>query len=185
MICSKNRNAPLPKSSWQVCGTFCRAYTLFTSLVLVVMTLVMLAASLEDWALLRRRDALLGVTIRTVLIVAGLLHLVISGWVFATRDVVNQALLLLWVGVNHLVYRAGLAWLKAATPLPILRVLGMKVGIPARTLDFCWKLWMAYLVIGSLVVLVLAWRRRKRLATEAFFLDWRKTREKGTNLPSA
>lgn len=162
-----------------------KGYVYSTAGVLVAVSLVMLLAAFEDWALLRRRDALFGVTIRTVLIVAGLLHLAISGWVLATRDVVNQALLLLWAGVNHVFYYAGLAWLKAATPLPILRVLGMKVGIHARTLDFCWKLWMAYLVVGSLLVLVFEWRRRKRLATEAFFLHWRKTREKEENLPPA
>jgi hypothetical protein len=145
----------------------------------------MALAALEDWVLSRRLDPVLGTSTRNVLWAAAVINLGISAGVFGIRDRITQASLLLWLGWIQVAYRLGLTLLNASMPLVILRVLGMKVGIHARTLDFCWKLWMAYLVIGSLVVLVLAWRRRKRLATEAFFLDWRKTREKGTNLPSA
>jgi hypothetical protein len=140
------------------------------------MAIVMLLASWEDWTLLRRRDDLFGVTIRTVLVVAALLHLAACGWLFATRDLVNQAMVLLWMGVNHVVYRTALAWLKVATPLSILRVIGMKVGIHARTLDFCWKLFMAYLVVGSVVVLIFEWRRLRRLKAEEFLMHWRERR---------
>jgi hypothetical protein len=150
-----------------------------TGCFLVVLSIGVLLASWEDWTLLRRRDVLFGVSIRTVLVVTGLLHLAVCAWLFATQDLITQSLLLFWVGFNHIVYRIGLAWLKAATPLPILRVLGMKVGIHARTLDFCWKLFMAYLVIASLVVLALEWRRRRHLEAEELLTRWRETREQG------
>lgn len=156
----------------------------FTGIILTVMGIVMLLAAWEDWLLLRRRDGLFGVRIRAVLAIAGVLHLAVSGRLFATRDLMRQGLLLLWIGLNHAVYRIGQAWLKAAMPLPILRVIGMKVGIQAQTLDIYWKLFMVCLLVGSFLVLVFEWRRRKRLETEAFLVRWRKTREKGETLPA-
>lgn len=137
---------------------------------------VALLTAREDWALLGRKDVVFEVPVRVVLLVAGLVHLVAAVWVFARRDLTNQSLILLWLGVNHVLYRAALAWLNASVPLTVLRVLGMKVGVHARTLDVWWKVFMAFLIVGSVLVSVGEWRWRKRLRDEAFLAEWEKKR---------
>lgn len=130
----------------------------------------------EDWGLLGRKDVVLEVPVHVVLLVAGLVHLGGAVWVFATRDLTSQSLILLWLGVNYVLYRAASAWLNASVPLTVLRVLGMKVGVRAQTLDVWWKAFMAFLLMGSVAVLVGEWRRRKRLRAEAFLAQWQEQR---------
>ena len=93
------------------------------------------------------------------------------------RSRLTKAALLLWLGLNHILYRVGQAWLNASTPLVILRVLGMKVGIHARVLDTAWKWFMAYLVVSSLVVLVLEWRRARRQCDADYLARWQVKRK--------
>ena len=72
---------------------------------------------IQPW--LNGPDLLLGLSNRTVLLLAGALHLAFSGWLFATRDLINRVIAALWVGLNCLVYRAAMGWvMKTGVPFP-------------------------------------------------------------------
>jgi hypothetical protein len=144
---------------------------------LAVAGLLLLYACSGGHSLLREQDALLGLSNRTVLMLLALLHLGVCGWLLAARDATGQGLVMLWLGVNCLVYRLGMAWLKAATPLPVVKLLAWKLGASAHALDIGWRLFIAYLVVGSVAHLLLERRRLRQMQSDAFLRHWKEVRE--------
>src|SRR5207249_1125911 len=120
-----------------------------------VIGLLMLLISLADIPPLWEQDVVLGLTTRTVLVMTGVLHLMLSGYLFAARDLMNQGIVTFWAGLNHLIYALGLVLLKAAAPFPIVVSVAWKLGISSRLAEIGWKLLIGYLLFGSLVILVL------------------------------
>ena len=146
---------------------------------LAVVGLMLLCASSGRDPLFRQADALLGLSNRTLLRLLGLLHLGLAGWLLATRDLLSQGLMMLWLGVNCIVYQVGMAWVKAAVPLPVVKLVARKLGANPNAVDVCWRLFIAYLVLGSLAHVLLEWRRLKRVQSDAFMKHWKELREHG------
>jgi hypothetical protein len=124
----------------------------------------------------------LGFSNRATLLLAGVLHLVFGGWLFVTRDLMNQGLLALWAGLNHFIYRMAMIWLTTmAAPFPIEYFVGWRLGVRPETVDLCWKLLIAYLLFGSSVFMLLNilfnWRQEKQLKDEAWVKHWQDTRD--------
>lgn len=134
--------------------------------------LVMLFGTIDDIPPLGQTDAVLGLSTRAVLVAAGLVHLAVSGCLFATRDPMKQGLVACWAGLNYIVYLAGLAWLKAVTSIPAVVVVAWELGVSEKTVHIVWRLFIAYLVVLGLLLVVLEWRRLKRLEAAAFLKHW-------------
>jgi hypothetical protein len=146
---------------------------------LAVAGLAMLWACSGGHSWLRQPDALVGLSNRTLLAVFGLLHLGLAGWLLVTRDLMSQGLLMLWLGVNYLIYRLGMAWVKAAIPLPVVKLVAWKLGASPPVVDACWKLLTAYLLLGGPAHLLLERRRTRMLQDAAFLTHWKGMRERG------
>lgn len=140
---------------------------------------VMLFGAKDDISPLRQSDAVFGLSTRAVLVVAGLLHLAISGCLFATRDPMKLGLVACWASLNYIVYLAGMAWLKAATPIPPVVVVAWELGVSAKVVYIVWHLFIAYLVVVGLLLVILEWRCLRRLEAEEFLKGWHKLREGG------
>lgn len=138
--------------------------------------LLMIYGSFGEERLLAQREALFGLTNRMFLLLAGMFQLGVSGCLLAVKDTLSQGVLTLWAGVCGLAYRLGVAALGASTPLAAARLVGWKTGGSPPAVDACWKLFIAYLLMGSILHLMLAWRRLKRLEAEAALAQWRKMR---------
>ena len=134
--------------------------------------LVMLYGAKDYIPPLEQPDPVLGLSTRSFLCMAGLVHLAISGCFFATRDPVTLGLLACWAGLNYIVYLAGTAWLKATVPIPAVVVLGWELGVSANVIYTVWGVFIAYLVLGGLLLVVLERRRQWRLQAEAFLKGW-------------
>lgn len=141
--------------------------------------ILLVLAVWEDWRVLRKPDLLFGVSNQNVLGVAGVLHLAASVYLFATRQMTSRALVLIWLGLSHFIYRVGMLWLQASIPFPLVHVVARKTGLSSRSVDGCWKYFIAYLIISGVVVLLLGWRRRKQQEAELFVEHWRDMREHG------
>jgi hypothetical protein len=149
-----------------------------TAVVLVVQGVVFCFTAGVRLRLLEEPDSVLGVSNRVVLLVVGLLYLIIGVCLFAVRTPMTGAIWLLWLGLSCLLYRVGLVWMGVVGSPPILEAVGLKCGIRPTSLDTFWKGFMAYLVIGSALVLFSEWRRTKRERAEALMQRYRETRQK-------
>jgi len=154
-----------------------KGYTRLTAGLFAAAGLVLLYTALDRDILLRQPDALFGVSNRTLVVLAGLLHLALGGYLFAGRDWLNRGLMALWAGVNHLGYCVGMAFLHVAAPLPVVQLVAWNLGLRPKTLDLGWKIFIAYLLIGSLLHLQLEWQRLKRVRNEAVLKRWLQERE--------
>jgi hypothetical protein len=140
--------------------------------------LLILLITLVDIPPLRQRDALFGLTTRTVLVLAGVLHLAVSGYLLAGRDLMNQGIVVLSASWYHVLYGVGMAWvMKVAAPFPAVVAVAWKVGVSAKVADICWKLFIAYQVLGGVLVVALEWGRLKRLRMEIFLKYWVEVRK--------
>jgi hypothetical protein len=147
------------------------------------MGLVLLLGAMNDIPPLRQPDAVFGLSTRLVLIVAGMLHLAICGGLLAMRDPLTQGLVTCWTGLNHLVYLVGLAWLKAAAPLPVMLAVAWELRVSTRFVSIVWKLFIASLFIAGMLLVLVEWRRVKRVRTNEFLAHWGEMRE--GKVPSA
>lgn len=159
-------------------GSVLNAYIYVGAFALLLSGFLLLFASGEPLLVLRHRDVLFGVSNRTVLVLAGTGHLAVSTCVFVARSANMRVAVLLWLALNHLVYRLGLGWMEVREP-PVLRAVSLRLGIRPETLDAGWKWFIGYLIVGSAVVLLLEWRGRKRQKAEAFMEEYRRRRLHG------
>jgi hypothetical protein len=147
------------------------------ALILAVMSLILFFSAKAPIRVLQDPDVLLGFSNSVVLVIAGLLSLAVSGFVFATRALTTQAMLLLWFGMNHVVYRVGLKWMGVAGPPAVLKALSLKLDVQLVSLNRFWNGFIACLVLGSLLVLYCEWRRLKRERADEFMKHYREQRE--------
>ena len=123
-----------------------------------------------------------GFSNRAILLLAGPLQLLFAGCLFVTRNLMTQMGTVLWMGLNYLIYRVAMVWTTYMTfPLPREEFVGWRLGVRKETVDFCWKLFIAYLVIGSSMLMLLKmflyWRLEKQLKNEAWVKHWQESRD--------
>jgi hypothetical protein len=154
---------------------------LYVFSIIPFLAILAFAAFFTAWGLpdglAGEKDAVLGLTAGTMLIIWAMLYLALAAYLWVTQDLSMQALAIFWLGLNHVVYGAGMYWCKANVPFPIVKLLGQQFGISPSTANFCWELLVAYLFIPSLACLFIEWRRFKQGRAEAFLRGWRKARK--------
>lgn len=159
---------------------FTQAYVYSTALLFVVAGLVIFFATDTNVTQLRQgNDPLLRMAPGTVLLAAGVLHLVLGVYLFAARDLLNRAVMILWAGLVHLAYRLGMQNVHPALNFPELDYLCWRMGIAATTLYLCWLCFILYLWLGSIICLFSEWERFQQIKAETFVERWRIMREQG------
>lgn len=79
-----------------------------------------------------------------MLVVAGLLHLGVSGGSVATRDPMKQGLIVFWAGLNYIVYYlAGMAWPEAAASIPAIVMAAWELDDREKPVSIVWRLSIA------------------------------------------
>jgi predicted RNA-binding Zn-ribbon protein involved in translation (DUF1610 family) len=163
-----------------------KAFIRVAASVFVLSGLAMLLATSGSDHLLIETDPLFGLTNRTCLLIGGLFHSALGGLLLARVDLMQRGAFTLWAGWCHAVYFAGMMWMKKVAPFPLVRLVGWKIGAnDPWSVNFFWKLFILYLVLGSLVYLVLERRRRRRLDVELFLNKWKSEREQLRTMATA
>jgi DNA-directed RNA polymerase subunit RPC12/RpoP len=157
-----------------------KGYVYVTAVVLGVIGLFLLSTV---WATRENKDlwlngpnALLGLSNRTVLLLAGVLHVGLCVFLFATRNLTNKGLAILWAGLNHFIYRVGLEMTHGAALRPMEQFIAWRLQVRLATAAVIWKLLIAYLIAGSVLFGLLLWRTVWRLKKESYFISWQKQR---------
>ena len=141
------------------------------AVMLAATGLVMLSVAMEDLSLLRTPDPVFGFKIGRVMLVVGMLHLLLSGYLFAVQDL-RGVILAMWAGLTYTVYVLGASAITKSNPCTIVELIAWKVGLGPWVADKCWKILIAYLVVGGLFVIILEWHQLKQLQTKLFMERW-------------
>ena len=154
---------------------------LWGAVMLALMGVVMLYTSMDGHRrmaqLLAAPDALFGVSTRNALLIAGLLHVVLCAGFLLIRDPMARGMLGTWAAWNYIIYRLGMAWLRAAAPFPAVQAVARKIGVQPNTVDGWWKLFIGYLLLAGAALLVAERQRLRHLKAVAFLQHWREVRE--------
>jgi DNA-directed RNA polymerase subunit RPC12/RpoP len=125
-------------------------------------------------------DPLLGLGNRAMLLVGGLLHLGVATYLFAARHLLTRTLAVLWVGLNHLIYYAGVHWVAPSALSSMEHFIGWRLRLQQAFVDRQWKIFQLYLIVSSFVFLVLiwyhSWYHSKQLEKELWFKQWLESR---------
>lgn len=157
-----------------------KGFSLATAGILSGVGLMMLYAATSQEGTLKQPEAMFGLSNWAMLMLMGCLHLILSGYLFMTQDLMNCGFMTLWMGINYLVYRGGMVWvMKKQVPFPAVNLVGWKLGVSPSVADTCWKLLIAYLIMGGLLELIIEGRRLEQLKKAAFEKHWRETRNQG------
>jgi len=115
---------------------------------------------------------------RTVFEIAGAIQLVIAGYLFFGRNLITKIVIILWIGLNHLVYREATIFLPSGKGVfPPALLISRHIGVTPKTLDTFWKLFIMYLLIGGLFQIFKESRDKIRRRKIAFVGEWQRKRD--------
>lgn len=162
---------------------FLNGYIYLTAFLLAGIGILLIYSAYGSTRLLAQKEVLFGVTNKTVLLTAGVLHLVLSGYLFAARNLFARGMMTLWWGSTHIFYYFGTVWLKPAAISPLIKIIGKRLHHEARQVDFYWKTFIGYLIVGSVLHLAILLCRAKQKKKEAFDQHWQEVRKQKDRKP--
>lgn len=99
-------------------------------------------------------DPLLTFQTRHVLAGVGVLEVLLAGYLFLGRNQWMKLSLIAWMATNFLFYRLGLWWTDAPKPCGCLGTVADALPVSPRFVDYSMKAVLAYLLIGSVALIV-------------------------------
>ena len=108
-------------------------------------------------------DPLIGIPFRQLLLAVGLLELLISFFCLFTDKRRFSLLAVCWISTNFLVYRLGLWFIGWHHPCGCMGSLAGALHLSDQAADNVMKGVLAYLLVGSYLLLVLQWRAARRV----------------------
>ena len=107
-------------------------------------------------------DPLIGIPFRQLLLLVGLVELLIAFFCLLTDKRRFSLLAVAWISTNFLVYRLGLWFIGWHRPCGCMGSLSAMLHLSPHAADNIMKGVLAYLLIGSYLLLVLQWRAARR-----------------------
>jgi hypothetical protein len=147
-----------------------RFITLFTQsagLILLLTALAKLVSSAGHQAVLLTSDPVFGIPFRCFFLATGVVELIIALFCLTSGRVRASTVLIMWLTINCLVYRAGMYWVGYNSPCKCLGTLTDSLHISPGTADAVLKIILAYFGIGSCAALWILHRRSEVLQAQA------------------
>lgn len=127
-----------------------------TSAVLLFATgLIKVISSFGSVLILSGRDDIFGIQNSHLLRMVGGVEIIAALVIFSRIDTYKRALCQLGIALCFLIYRIGLSWMGVARPCPCLGNATAWLGLSRHTGDVLAKWVLAYLLLGSALVLAL------------------------------
>lgn len=112
-------------------------------------------------------DPILGIPFRHLMLLVGLAELFIAFLCLLTNKRRLSLLAVAWLSTNFLLYRVGLWWMGWHRPCGCLGDLTDLLNISPSAADSVMKLVLAFLTIGSYLILGAQWFTRSRTGTDS------------------
>jgi hypothetical protein len=132
-------------------------YLLLVAALLVLTAGAKLFSAAGEARILATPDSLLLLSNREVLIGVGLLELAVAAFLVLGRHPQLKHLVLVWLSLNFIVYRVGLAWVAPGKPCTCLGVITARLPLKPDTADLLLKLMIGVMLFGSVYFLLRDW----------------------------
>jgi hypothetical protein len=129
--------------------------------ILTLTGLLKLYSATGHSAILSVKDALLGVSYRTILLAVGALELGVVTFLLGIEDNACKCICIFWLALNFMLYRVGSFWLHTAKLCPCLGSLTDELGLKPSTANWFLEMIVAYMMVGSSFFLTREWQQRR------------------------
>lgn len=133
---------------------YLKTYIITVACIFVATALAKLASAGGSARVLNLPDPLLTFQTRHVLAGVGVLEVLLAGYLFLGGNQWMKLSLIAWMASNFLVYRLGLWWTDAPKPCGCLGTVTDALPVSPRFVDYGMKAILAYLLIGSVALIV-------------------------------
>jgi hypothetical protein len=133
---------------------YAKIFIISAEMIFLVTALAKLVSAGGSARVLNLADPLLSLSTRHVLAGVGVLEMLLAGYLFLGKNLWMKLSLTAWMATNFLVYRLGLWWTDAPKPCGCLGTVTDALPISPRFVDYGMKGVLAYLLIGSVALIV-------------------------------
>lgn len=144
------------------CDKIEAGYVFSAAGILLVTGLAKLVSAIGKDRILNLADPVLGVHIRYLIFMVGLLEMVISAIGFLSHRKELSLILLAWLATNFTIYRVGLRYIGWPSPCHCMGTITDALHISPQVGDLVMRIVLLYLILGSFGLLVLSWFCRRR-----------------------
>ena len=140
-----------------------RVFLLSAGFLLLTTSVAKLISSVGHAHILASEDPILTIPFRYLFWIVGTLELVVAMVCFFGKNLKMQAGLIAWIATSFLTYRLSLTWIGYHRPCSCLGNLTDALHIRPETADLAMKIVLAYLLVGSYVMLFWLWRQQHNM----------------------
>jgi hypothetical protein len=138
-----------------------RSFTAISGIMLAATGLAKVLSSLGGAKVLAMADPITGLSFAPLMLLVGGLEVVVAGVCIVGRSPKVSLALIAWLATNFVAYRFGLWWIGWKKPCGCLGSLTDALHLSPEAADNLMKIVLAYLLIGSYVLLIRNWRRAR------------------------
>jgi len=139
---------------------YIRAFVFSAAVIFALTATAKLASAMGDARILNVEDPMLSLKTRHVLAVVGALEALVAAYLFFGGNLWGKLALTVWMAMNFLIYRLGLWWTDGPRPCACLGTVTDALPVSPRFVDYSMKAILAYLLIGSVALLLANLRNR-------------------------
>ena len=139
--------------------------------ILAIAAMAKLVSAIGSASILKEHDPILSSSFRNIFILVGSLELAIAAMCLFSRRHGLSILLIAWISTCIIIYRIGLLGMDWHRPCACLGNLTDAIHISPQVADNVMKSALAYLAIGSYVMLFRQWLKPKNRFLEVTFRD--------------
>ena len=142
-------------------GSVSRWFMVSAGVILAVTCVAKVWSAFGGSKMLAVVDPILGITFGKLMLAVGVAEIVIALVCFFSKRQTLALGLVAWMSTNFVVYRLGLWWMGWKKPCSCLGNLTDALHISPQTADNIMKVLLAYLLIGSYLLLIWQWKSKQ------------------------
>ena len=132
-------------------------YIYSTAVILFVTAMILFSSALGSAPILDWLDPLLPFSNRRVFVLAGIMGLGFSAYLFLENERGTKIMSIAWLAIIYLIYRLGLWWAGAVDPSKYLGIFNDQYSISPEVVNRIAWVWFGWLFVGSHTLGIFQW----------------------------
>lgn len=146
-------------------GGITRFFLYSSGLILLITSVAKFISVFGHSHILNQTDPVFMIKWRQLLLVVGVIEALIAVFCFFGKNIIRQVGFVAWIATSFLLYRLMLVWIGYLQPCRCMGSIGDNLHISPDISDLIMRFVLAYLLVGSYVIILFWIFRQKRTNT--------------------